>query len=334
MPSRDKIVTRVPNEVLQEARLLRGWTQQEVANRIGTTTVNISRWERGVTSPSPYFRKQLCLLFEKDEGALGLFLAKSASQKALLTTTGDLPVSVMEKEPAENAEPAENVESVEHLYPVIPQLQQRQPLRKRGIFLTVISVAVAVLVTGSSLLILVFFLSQHAYNATLVHFQTTATANTTTSLFYSFEDGGIDGWTKKGNVLHMQSSNQVGGYEGSRALQVILCSRKNQDEPFISVNPANNLPQSGQVLSMAVFMPSQLTPDHQTKLIVEAKLFVLDLGDNWHMNSYAPLQTGKWQLLTYRIPSFSGPAIQIGVQFKTWPYNVPTTVYIDAVQWK
>src|SRR5262249_27848670 len=38
---------------------------------IGTTSVNISRWERGATSPSPYFRQQLCTLFNTNAQELG-----------------------------------------------------------------------------------------------------------------------------------------------------------------------------------------------------------------------------------------------------------------------
>ncbi len=57
---------------LIEARNLRDWSQQEVADRIGTTYVNISRWERGITKPGPYFRRKLCTLFGKSEEELDL----------------------------------------------------------------------------------------------------------------------------------------------------------------------------------------------------------------------------------------------------------------------
>ncbi|MGH2482108.1 MAG: helix-turn-helix domain-containing protein, partial [Ktedonobacteraceae bacterium] len=48
-----------PRLRLTEARNMRGWSQQEVAEHIGSTYVNVSRWERGITRPSPYFRKKL-----------------------------------------------------------------------------------------------------------------------------------------------------------------------------------------------------------------------------------------------------------------------------------
>jgi len=43
-----------------------------VAESIGTTYVNVSRWERGITRPAPYFRKKLCGLFGKTEQELDL----------------------------------------------------------------------------------------------------------------------------------------------------------------------------------------------------------------------------------------------------------------------
>jgi transcriptional regulator with XRE-family HTH domain len=53
-------------------RKLRGWSQQEVADRIGTTHLNVSRWEHGYTMPGPYYRRKLCSLFRKSEEELGL----------------------------------------------------------------------------------------------------------------------------------------------------------------------------------------------------------------------------------------------------------------------
>ncbi|HEU5381890.1 MAG TPA: helix-turn-helix transcriptional regulator [Ktedonobacteraceae bacterium] len=61
-----------PNVVLQHERLSRHWTQQYVADAVGTTKINVSRWERGFTRPGPYFRLKLCALFSKSEQALGM----------------------------------------------------------------------------------------------------------------------------------------------------------------------------------------------------------------------------------------------------------------------
>ena len=64
--------TPQPRWRLAEARTKRKWSQQEVADLIGTTYVNISRWERGITRPNPYFRRKLCALFGKSEQELDL----------------------------------------------------------------------------------------------------------------------------------------------------------------------------------------------------------------------------------------------------------------------
>lgn len=61
-----------PNPHLRKARLERGWSQKELAEQLGTTEANVNRWEKGVTSPSPYFRKQLYEVFGKTAAELGL----------------------------------------------------------------------------------------------------------------------------------------------------------------------------------------------------------------------------------------------------------------------
>ncbi|HEY7416466.1 MAG TPA: helix-turn-helix transcriptional regulator, partial [Ktedonobacteraceae bacterium] len=58
-----------------DARKRRQWSQQEVADRLGTTRINISRWEQGQTTPGPYFRAKLCELFSQSVQELGLVSA-------------------------------------------------------------------------------------------------------------------------------------------------------------------------------------------------------------------------------------------------------------------
>lgn len=64
--------TPQPRLRLTEARNQRGLSQQELADTIGTNYVNVSRWERGITKPSPYFRRKLCTFFGMTEGELDL----------------------------------------------------------------------------------------------------------------------------------------------------------------------------------------------------------------------------------------------------------------------
>src|SRR6516162_7027651 len=60
------------NHALRRERELRGWSQGYVAERIGAPSPSyISRWERGVTIPMPYYREKLCRLFGKDAQELG-----------------------------------------------------------------------------------------------------------------------------------------------------------------------------------------------------------------------------------------------------------------------
>ncbi len=62
----------LPNRRLKQARELRGWSQAKVAEEIGTDATTVSRWERGLFSPTPYFRERLCKLFGKNAEELGL----------------------------------------------------------------------------------------------------------------------------------------------------------------------------------------------------------------------------------------------------------------------
>ncbi len=66
---------------LIEERKQRNWSQQTVADLIGTTRHNVSRWEAGLTTPGPYFRVKLCELYGKSAQELG-FLPDTLSQPA------------------------------------------------------------------------------------------------------------------------------------------------------------------------------------------------------------------------------------------------------------
>ena len=59
------------NEVLRCERELHGWSQAELADKVGTDQKVVSRWERGISHPSPYFRKKLIELLGKNAAELG-----------------------------------------------------------------------------------------------------------------------------------------------------------------------------------------------------------------------------------------------------------------------
>ncbi len=64
-----------PNNKLKQERLLRGWTQNDVAGYVGTDGYTVNRWERGRTVPSPHFRQKLCELFGKSAEELGFIMS-------------------------------------------------------------------------------------------------------------------------------------------------------------------------------------------------------------------------------------------------------------------
>src|SRR5579884_112663 len=66
---------------IQKERKLRGWLQQKLAEELNTNLNTVSKWERGINTPSPYFREKLCSLFEKDAEQLGFI--EATPQEAL-----------------------------------------------------------------------------------------------------------------------------------------------------------------------------------------------------------------------------------------------------------
>lgn len=69
---------------LRRARELRGWSQEELARQVSTLAAGmghqgvmldistISRWERGLNAPGPFYRQLLCSLFDMNARELGL----------------------------------------------------------------------------------------------------------------------------------------------------------------------------------------------------------------------------------------------------------------------
>lgn len=81
---------------LTEERKRRGWSQREVADLLGTTQHNVSRWEAGQTTPGPYFRAKLCALFDKSPSELGLVDVNPVPQSITAgepASAGQMPTS-------------------------------------------------------------------------------------------------------------------------------------------------------------------------------------------------------------------------------------------------
>ncbi|HEU5381023.1 MAG TPA: tetratricopeptide repeat protein [Ktedonobacteraceae bacterium] len=71
----------VPNKRLKEAREQHGWTHKEVTDMLNLPDPRmVSRWERGLHTPRPRYRRQLAELFGKSLEELGFFEAEKPLQ--------------------------------------------------------------------------------------------------------------------------------------------------------------------------------------------------------------------------------------------------------------
>ncbi len=86
--SEDKKFSK-PVSRLRQEREQRAWTQSEVAERIGTNQINVSRWETGITTPSPYYRQRLGELFGKNIQELGLIPTTSEERYEEVSSISD-----------------------------------------------------------------------------------------------------------------------------------------------------------------------------------------------------------------------------------------------------
>jgi peptide/nickel transport system substrate-binding protein len=90
----------VPNERLRRARSLKGWSQADLAAKIGSSFEMVSRWERGVTLPSPYYRERLSAVLGKRAEELGLTGAPGAP-----IATPQTPIALLVSSHADAANP-------------------------------------------------------------------------------------------------------------------------------------------------------------------------------------------------------------------------------------
>jgi peptide/nickel transport system substrate-binding protein len=81
----------IPNERLRHARDLKGWSQADLAEQVGTSFEMVSRWERGVTVPGPYYRQHLCVALGQTAEELGL-LRRRPEAFTPLPAPADRPV--------------------------------------------------------------------------------------------------------------------------------------------------------------------------------------------------------------------------------------------------
>jgi len=64
---------------LRHERMLLNWSQERLAEKLGVTSLSINRWEHDKVLPQPYYREQLCQLFNKSPAELGFILQKNVA---------------------------------------------------------------------------------------------------------------------------------------------------------------------------------------------------------------------------------------------------------------
>jgi transcriptional regulator with XRE-family HTH domain len=89
------MVKPVPNDLLRRQRELRGWSQAKVADLLhemggAADAKMVGKWERGVITPSPYYRERLCDLFGVTAEKLGFIpsLSEEAAAGPLVPVAG------------------------------------------------------------------------------------------------------------------------------------------------------------------------------------------------------------------------------------------------------
>lgn len=82
---------------LKRERELLGWSRTYVAQKIGSDAQTIGRWERGTTSPSPFYRQALCELFRMNAAELGL-LKDEVPEPVVAEKREELPLAEVRRE--------------------------------------------------------------------------------------------------------------------------------------------------------------------------------------------------------------------------------------------
>jgi transcriptional regulator with XRE-family HTH domain len=95
------------NETLKRERQQRGWSQGDLARKIGVDDNVISRWERGRITPSPYYRQKLCELFGKSVQELGFLAEPGALPSEVTKEASSMDISGPAERSSESIGPSE-----------------------------------------------------------------------------------------------------------------------------------------------------------------------------------------------------------------------------------
>ncbi len=294
---------------IRRERNRRSWTQKYVAQAIGTTEQNVSRWERGQTVPDTYYRQKLSEFFGLSAEEFGFFYDEKKNT----------PESGIPKDEKPEMDASQDREKGRTLPP--PQASpQSSWLRQPGCLLIVL--IVFLILSVSLIATNVFLIANNAQSSR-------APATSTTEQEHNSSDDQVDGWYAKGNVLTMKTSTDV-VKEGSHSLKIALYSRNNHDFPFVArqLSASDNV-HAGQVISVYLYTS-------KSAATVGASIFAVDAGGSqwWKDKKAVHIPQGVWYSISYKVPaSFPGPAKQIGIQFDTKPLNIESIVYISTMHW-
>jgi hypothetical protein len=144
---------------------------------------------------------------------------------------------------------------------------------------------------------------------------------------FSFEDGGLDGWSAFGNGITQPVNTTQQAFSGTHALALTLDNASENDLPYITVGVDNlpAVPKAGQMLTAYIYVANK-------EALVTAKIFVGDITHAWHFAGSTTLTPGQWNKVWYALPmNFSAPVNQIGIQFSTLRPGMSSEVYVDAI---
>ncbi len=146
---------------------------------------------------------------------------------------------------------------------------------------------------------------------------------------FSFEGGGVDGWNSLGAGMTQPITSTARAFDGTHSLEITLSNASEDDTPFVSVPRSLllSLPQPGQMITAYIYVANPAA-------LVNAKIFVSDIKQNWSFTNDITLTSGHWNKVLYSLPlNFSGQIAGVGIQFYTARPGISSTVYIDAVNW-
>ena len=121
------MATRLPfHEQLRYERELRGWSQADLAEKVGCDTKTIGRWESGDRFPRPYHRQSLCEIFGKNAEELGLLRENPRNSKPLSPPGHRLTIPEASLFPTPTTAPSqslllEEARASDHVSPTLPR---------------------------------------------------------------------------------------------------------------------------------------------------------------------------------------------------------------------